>query len=135
MTCCANLANSISLSQLRELDLGNNNLTDEGIKRLSGGLKSSKLETLRLIFDTFLSDRGFYLLMPSKWFISLFFLLLRLRSCSLTEPSSGVLASVISSASCHLKVLDLSDNDLLDVGVGKLCGGLGSPRCKLEILM
>ncbi|XP_030256277.1 NACHT, LRR and PYD domains-containing protein 3-like isoform X2 [Sparus aurata] len=105
VTCCANLANSISLSQLRELDLGNNNLTDEGIKRLSGGLKSSKLETLRL------------------------------RSCSLTEPSSGVLASVISSASCHLKVLDLSDNDLLDVGVGKLCGGLGSPRCKLEILI
>lgn len=59
MTCCANLANSISLSQLRELDLGNNNLTDEGIKRLSGGLKSSKLETLRLIFDMFLSDKSF----------------------------------------------------------------------------
>ncbi|XP_036936201.1 NACHT, LRR and PYD domains-containing protein 3-like isoform X2 [Acanthopagrus latus] len=105
VTCCANLANGISLSQLRELDLGNNNLTDEGIKRLSGGLRSSKLETLRL------------------------------RSCSLTEPSSGVLAKVISSASCCLKVLDLSDNDLLDVGVGKLCGGLGSPHCKLEILI
>ncbi|KAM8729350.1 NACHT, LRR and PYD domains-containing protein 3-like isoform 2-T2 [Acanthopagrus schlegelii] len=105
VTCCANLANGISLSQLRELDLGNNNLTDEGIKRLSGGLRSSKLETLRL------------------------------RSCSLTEPSSGVLASVIKSASCCLKVLDLSDNDLLDVGVGKLCGGLGSPHCKLEILI
>uniref|UniRef100_A0A8C4IJ53 Protein NLRC3 n=2 Tax=Dicentrarchus labrax TaxID=13489 RepID=A0A8C4IJ53_DICLA len=105
VTCCENLANEISSSQLRELDLGNNNLTDAGIIRLLGGLKNSKLETLRL------------------------------RSCNLTEHSCDVLASVISSASCQLKVLDLSDNDLEDVGVRKLCGGLGSPNCKLEILM
>ncbi|XP_041819021.1 NACHT, LRR and PYD domains-containing protein 3-like isoform X2 [Chelmon rostratus] len=105
LTCCDMLANSISSSQLRELDLCNNNLTDEGITRLSGGLKNSKLETLRL------------------------------RSCNLTEHSSDDLASVLSSVSCQLKVLDLSDNDVQDVGVKKLCGGLGSPRCKLEILM
>ncbi|XP_076616906.1 NACHT, LRR and PYD domains-containing protein 3-like [Chaetodon auriga] len=103
-TCCEMLANGISSSHLRELDLCNNNLTDAGLERLSDGLKDSKLETLRL------------------------------RSCSLTEHSSDVLASVLSSASCQLKVLDLSDNDIEDVGVKKLCGGLGSPCCKLEIL-
>nr|XP_046232883.1 NLR family CARD domain-containing protein 3-like [Scatophagus argus]XP_046232884.1 NLR family CARD domain-containing protein 3-like [Scatophagus argus] len=105
VTCCEILANCIKSSQLRELDLSNNNLTDAGIIQLSDGLQSSKLETLRL------------------------------RGSKLTEHSCDDLASVISSACCQLKVLDLSDNDLQDVGVKKLSGGLGSPHCKVEILI
>ncbi|XP_060885105.1 NACHT, LRR and PYD domains-containing protein 3-like isoform X2 [Labrus mixtus] len=102
--CCTTLGNAISSSKLRELDLSNNKLTDRGIVLLSVGLKDSKLETLRL------------------------------RSCNLTDVSSDHLASVISSAFCQLKELDLSDNDFLDKGVQKLSGGLESPHCKLEIL-
>ncbi|XP_074475772.1 NACHT, LRR and PYD domains-containing protein 3-like [Sebastes fasciatus] len=103
--CCEILANEIKSSQIRKLDLGNNNLTDAGITLLSGGLKSSKLETLRL------------------------------KSCNLTKHSADALASVISSASCQLKVLDVSDNDFQDEGVKVLSDGLGSPHCKLEILL
>ncbi|XP_042252927.1 NLR family CARD domain-containing protein 3-like [Thunnus maccoyii] len=99
------LANVIRSSQVRELDLSNNNLTDAGLMRLSSGLKNSKLEIFRL------------------------------RSCNLTEHSSDVLASAISSASCQLKVLDLTDNDFQDVGVKRLSGGLGSLHCKLEKLI
>ncbi|XP_075950089.1 NACHT, LRR and PYD domains-containing protein 3-like [Anarhichas minor] len=105
LSCCENLAKGINPSQVTELDLGNNNLTDDGIKLLSEGLKNSKLETLRL------------------------------RSCNLTERSSDVLASVISSASCQLKELDLSDNDFQDEGVKALSCGLESPHCKLEKLI
>ena len=47
--CCEQLAKSISSSQLRELDLSNNNLTDVGIAKLSDGLRNSKLETLRSV--------------------------------------------------------------------------------------
>ncbi|XP_034049168.1 NLR family CARD domain-containing protein 3-like [Thalassophryne amazonica] len=102
--CCQTLGNCISSSQITELDLSNNNIKDPGIKLLSAGLKNSKLETLRL------------------------------RSCSLTEKSSDTLASVISSASCQMKVLDLTDNDLQDIGVKRLSDSLSSPLCKLEIL-
>ncbi|XP_053197882.1 NLR family CARD domain-containing protein 3-like [Scomber japonicus] len=103
--CCDRLANSITSSKVRELDLSNNNLTDAGLKQLSTGLKNSKLQTFRL------------------------------KSCNLTADSSEVLVSVISSASCQLKELDLTDNDFLDVGVKKLSGGLGSPHCKVEKLI
>ncbi|KAM6896977.1 NACHT, LRR and PYD domains-containing protein 3-like [Xenentodon cancila] len=105
VTCCEKLAKDIISSQLRELDLSNNKLTDAGLMQLSGGLINSKMEKLRL------------------------------KTCSLTKNSSGCLASVISSPVCQLKVLDLSDNDFQDDGVKDLSSGLESPRCKLEKLV
>uniref|UniRef100_A0A673AJP8 NLR family CARD domain-containing protein 3-like n=1 Tax=Sphaeramia orbicularis TaxID=375764 RepID=A0A673AJP8_9TELE len=104
VNCCEKLSSVISSSQIQELDLSNNNLRDEGLILLCGGLMNSKLETLRL------------------------------RSCNLTEKSCDALSSVVKSVSGLLKELDLTDNDFEDVGVKKLCVGLGSPHCKLEIL-
>ncbi|XP_053269240.1 NACHT, LRR and PYD domains-containing protein 3 isoform X2 [Pleuronectes platessa] len=105
VTCCEILANCIGSSIIRDLDLSNNNLTDSGIILLSAGLKKIKLETLRL------------------------------RSCNLTDQCCEALASFLSSASCQLKVLDLTDNDFQDTGISVLAGGLGSPHCKLEVLI
>uniref|UniRef100_A0A3P9L336 B30.2/SPRY domain-containing protein n=1 Tax=Oryzias latipes TaxID=8090 RepID=A0A3P9L336_ORYLA len=57
-----------------------------------------------------------------------------LSCCNLTEKSCELLASVLSSQSCNLKYLDLSNNDLKDSGLKLLCEGLKSPHCKLETL-
>ncbi|KAM4623593.1 NACHT, LRR and PYD domains-containing protein 3-like [Polymixia lowei] len=102
--CCETLATAVSSSKLRELDLSDNDLTDSGVILLSAGLMKCTLETVRL------------------------------KHCNLTEQSCDALASVISSKSSQLRKLDLTDNDLEDVGVKRLSGGLGSPDCKLEIL-
>ncbi|XP_014855945.1 PREDICTED: protein NLRC3-like [Poecilia mexicana] len=58
----------------------------------------------------------------------------QLKDCNLSERSCVALASVLSSLSSNLTLMDLSNNNLQDSGVELLSSGLKSPHCKLEIL-
>uniref|UniRef100_A0A3P8QW53 B30.2/SPRY domain-containing protein n=1 Tax=Astatotilapia calliptera TaxID=8154 RepID=A0A3P8QW53_ASTCA len=105
---CETLSSVVSSqsSNLRQLDLSNNDLKDSGVKVLCVGVASQhcKIETLRL------------------------------TDCNLTETSCEDLSSVVSSQSSCLRELDLSNNDLQDSGVKLLCVGVANQHCKLEIL-
>ncbi|XP_049923691.1 NACHT, LRR and PYD domains-containing protein 12-like isoform X2 [Epinephelus moara] len=105
---CEALASVLSSrsSNLKELDLSNNDLEDSGAELLAVALQSPhcRLETLRL------------------------------NGCKLTERSCEALASVLSSPSNNLKELDLSNNDLEVSGVELLAGGLQNPHCGLKTL-
>ncbi|XP_054462831.1 protein NLRC3-like isoform X2 [Anoplopoma fimbria] len=92
-------------SNLRELDLSNNDLQDSGLNLLIAGLQSPlcRLETLRL------------------------------SGCNFSEKNSEALA-LIGTQPTSLRELDLSNNDLQDSGVNLLSAGLASPHCTLEIL-
>ncbi|XP_061565362.1 NACHT, LRR and PYD domains-containing protein 3-like [Cololabis saira] len=57
-----------------------------------------------------------------------------LIGCNLSEDICADLSSVLSSQSSSLTELDLSNNDLQDSGLKKLCPGLESPHCHLESL-
>ncbi|XP_072564237.1 NLR family CARD domain-containing protein 3-like isoform X3 [Paramormyrops kingsleyae] len=107
-TCCEVLASALrsNSSQLKELNLSDNDLQDSGVKLLSAGLGDSHC-TLEI---------------------------LRLDSCRLTETCCDVLASALRSNSSQLKELNLSDNDLQDSGVKLLSAGLGDSHSTLEIL-
>ncbi|XP_056915337.1 NLR family CARD domain-containing protein 3-like isoform X2 [Takifugu flavidus] len=94
-------------SHLRELSLSeNHNLTDAGVKLLSSAMMhpNCRLETLRL------------------------------SGCRLSEISCDSLASALRSNPSHLRVLNLSWNQLKDPGVKLLCGFLQDPLCELETL-
>uniref|UniRef100_A0A673AB42 NACHT, LRR and PYD domains-containing protein 3-like n=1 Tax=Sphaeramia orbicularis TaxID=375764 RepID=A0A673AB42_9TELE len=57
----------------------------------------------------------------------------RLSRCGLSETHCEVVVSALRSNPSHLRLLDLSYNNLQDSGV-KLASGLESPNCRLEIL-
>ncbi|XP_057351227.1 NACHT, LRR and PYD domains-containing protein 12 isoform X1 [Manis pentadactyla] len=102
--CCQDLCNALYTNEhLRDLDLSDNALGDEGMQVLCEGLKypSCKLQTL--------------------W----------LAECHLTDACCGALASVLNRNE-NLTLLDLSGNDLKDFGVQMLCDALMHPICKLQ---
>lgn len=63
-----------------------------------------------------------------------YFLLFRLRACSLSEKSCGSLASALQFNPSHLRELDLSDNKLRDSGEERLKAFVGCPRFNLQTL-
>ncbi|KAM3622532.1 uncharacterized protein V6R79_026357 [Siganus canaliculatus] len=105
---CASLVSALKSNHchLRELDLSGNWLKDSGVKLLREVLQSPHcgLETLRL------------------------------RDCSLPWASFSSLTSALMFNDCPLKELDLSGNQLQDLGVKLLRIVLQSPRCGLETL-
>ncbi|KAL3995738.1 two-component system, OmpR family, copper resistance phosphate regulon response regulator CusR [Sarotherodon galilaeus] len=93
-------------SNLRELDLSNNNLQGLGLKLLS-----AILETPHCTLQS-----------------------LRLSGCQITEEGCTSLASSLNSNPSHLRELDLSYNHPGDSGVKLLSAGLKDPQWRLETL-
>ncbi|XP_061582019.1 NACHT, LRR and PYD domains-containing protein 12-like [Cololabis saira] len=93
-------------SHLKELDLGLNDIGDEGVKGISALLKNPncKMEALRL------------------------------EGCRFTESGCAALASSLKSNPAHLRVLNLGRNDLRDSGAENLAKFLEDSLCQLEIL-
>uniref|UniRef100_A0A3Q2G5W0 NACHT LRR and PYD domain-containing protein n=1 Tax=Cyprinodon variegatus TaxID=28743 RepID=A0A3Q2G5W0_CYPVA len=91
-------------TSLRELDLSNNNLPDSGVELLSAGLENKNCKLETIRYKVFNS------------------------SCC------EALRSVLSLKSSRLRELDLSNNNLGDLGVRFLSAGLKNPNCRLETL-
>ncbi|XP_036407305.1 NACHT, LRR and PYD domains-containing protein 12-like [Megalops cyprinoides] len=104
--CCKDWAAVLSLnsSELRELDLSDNDLEDSGVQQLSSGLGNLKCKLRKL----------------------------RLSGCRVTEAGCASLASALRSNPSHLRELDLSYNHPGDSGVKLLSAIIKDSKHKLK---
>ncbi|ELK24767.1 NACHT, LRR and PYD domains-containing protein 14 [Myotis davidii] len=104
--CCLDLASAIlNNPNLRSLDLGNNDLQDDGVKILCEALRHPNCNIQRL----------------------------GLEYCGLTSLCCQDLSSTLSSNQRLIK-MNLVQNTLGCEGIKKLCEVLRSPECKLQVL-
>ncbi|CAM4610993.1 unnamed protein product [Leuciscus chuanchicus] len=104
---CSALATILgSDTNLKELNMNNNNLQDSGVKLLCTGLKNIKCQLE----------------------------ILRLSCCRMTDEGCSALTSALKSNPSHLRELDLSSNTLGVSGVKNLSDLLMIPQFKLERL-
>ncbi|KTF84049.1 hypothetical protein cypCar_00035303, partial [Cyprinus carpio] len=104
---CSALATVLgSDTNLKELNMNNNNLQDSGVKLLCTGLKNIQCELE----------------------------ILRLSNCSITEEGYKALASALRSNPSHLIELDLTGNDPGQSGVKQLDDLLQDQNCQLKTL-
>ncbi|KAM4796293.1 NACHT, LRR and PYD domains-containing protein 12-like [Rhinophrynus dorsalis] len=153
----------ITNRSLTRLDLSHNNLQDSGVKRLCDGLRhpDCTLQDLRLLgcrltsvicedlhsviitnrsltrldlsHNNKLQDSGVKLLCDGLRHPDCTLQDLRLQYCGLTSAICEDLRSVIIT-NRSLTRLDLSNNNLQDSGVKRLCDGLRHPDCTLQDL-
>ncbi|XP_072312416.1 NACHT, LRR and PYD domains-containing protein 3-like [Eucyclogobius newberryi] len=149
---------------LKRLDLSYTELQDSGLSTLAGGLTSplSNLQVLRLrgcrltegscrvlccllssprsaltqldVSDNSLQNQGIKLLSEGLQSPHCTLATLRMIGCDLTSTCCEDLSKILQCHTSALQDLDLSNNQLQDLGIELLCNGLLSPRCNLKIL-
>ncbi|TWW70620.1 NACHT, LRR and PYD domains-containing protein 4C NALP-alpha [Takifugu flavidus] len=131
---CSALADLLQMSEevLDELDLQQYNTSDEGRRRLIPAVERSQCRWFRPLArmpqDVSLGGvSGMFIWQDPQGRP-------RLLKSGFSETHCEVVTSALKSNPSHLRVLDLSWNELQDSAVKLLCSGLQSKNCKLETL-
>ena len=121
--------------ELESLDISGNNITDEGVKRLSTALKHTncKLNSLDLSRNN-ITDKGVKHLSTALKHTNCKLNSLDLWLNNITDESVKHLSTALTHTNCKLNSLDLDNNNITDDGVNHLSTALTHTNCKLNTL-
>ena len=124
------------LHKLTELDLAENNITDQGVPYLCDALKDghcNKLTKLSLS-DNMITDQGVSHLCDELEHEHCKLTKLDLGCNDITDQSVANLCVALINRHCKLTELDLGVDNITDQGVSYLCDALKTEHCKLTEL-
>ncbi|CAH3156003.1 unnamed protein product, partial [Pocillopora meandrina] len=124
-----------SKSQLSWLDLGENQLTDEGAKYLADAINNNncQLRTLNLSANN-ISDIGAQHLAEAINNNNCQLRTLNLSANNISDIGAQHLAEAINNNNCHLSSLFLSGNNISDIGAQHLAKAINNNNCQLRTL-
>ena len=133
---CIDCMRELVFSKLTELDLDDNEITDDGVISQSQALQSPacKVTTLDLSFTQTVTDGGVISLSQALQSSACKVTTLNLSVNRIADAGIISLSQALQSSACEVTTLDLSVNRIADAGIISLSQALQSPACKVTTL-
>ena len=133
--CVAMIAESLPLTNVIELSLVMNKITEAGVVSLCQALRSPtcKVTTLQLSGDQ-VTDAGVATLCQALQTPACQVTRISLRKNHLTDAGVASLCRALQTPTCKVTTLYLNENEITDAGVASLCQALQTAACKVTEL-
>ena len=133
--CVATIAESLPLTNVIELSLRGNKITDASVVSLCQALQTAACQVTKLdLRDNQITDAGVASLCQALQTAACTVTNLYLNNNQVTDAGVASLCQALQTPSCQVTELDLSDNQVTDAGVASLCQALQTPSCQVTEL-
>ena len=133
--CVATIAESLLLTNVTNLYLYNNKITDAGVASLCQALQTAACQVTKLdLRENQITDAGVASLCQALQAAACQVTELNLHDNQITDAGVASLCLALQTAACKVTELHLSDNQVTDVGVASLCQALQTEACKVTEL-
>ena len=133
--CVATIAESLPLTNVIELSLQGNKITDASVVSLCQALQTAACQVTKLdLRENQITDAGVASLCQALQTTTCQVTKLNLLDNQITDAGVASLCQALQTVACKVTILDLSDNKIADTGVASLCQALQTEACKVTEL-
>ena len=133
--CVATIAESLPLTNVIELSLRGNKITDASVVSLCQALQTAACQVTKLdLRDNQITDAGVASLCQALQTAACKVTKLDLSENQVTDAGVVTLCQALQTPSCQVTTVDLSRNQIADTGVASLCQALQAAACKVTEL-
>ena len=134
--CVATIAESLPLTNVIQLSLQGNKITDASVVSLCQALQTAACQVTKLdLRENQITDAGVASLCQALQTTACQVTELNLRDNQITDAGVASLCQALQTVACQVTILDLSDNQITDAGVVTLCQALQTPSCQVTKLV